>query len=271
MPELPEVETTRRGILPVLTGQVVTGCRVRNPRLRLPVSDLMESRVTGRTLLDVRRRAKYLLLIFDPGCIVVHLGMSGSLRVVPAELPPGPHDHVDLVFGASALRLRDPRRFGLMVWHDGDPLAHPLLRHLGPEPLEAGFDAGWLYRATRATQVPIKQALMDARRVVGVGNIYASESLFRARISPLVSARTLGRVRCGRLAGCVRETLQDAILAGGSTLRDFVGGDGRPGYFQQQYFVYGRDGQSCRVCGKTIVKAIIAQRATFWCPHCQRR
>lgn len=271
MPELPEVETTRRGILPALTGHAVTGCRVRNPRLRLPVSDLLESKVTGRTLLDVRRRAKYLLLIFDPGCVIVHLGMSGSLRVVPAELPPGPHDHVDLIFGASALRLRDPRRFGLMVWQDGDPLDHPLLRHLGPEPLEAGFDAGCLYRATRATQVPIKQALMDARRVVGVGNIYASESLFRARINPLVSARTLGRARCARLARCVRETLQDAILAGGSTLRDFVGGDGRPGYFQQQYFVYGRDGQACRVCGTAVAKAITAQRATFWCPHCQRR
>ncbi|MGL1833201.1 bifunctional DNA-formamidopyrimidine glycosylase/DNA-(apurinic or apyrimidinic site) lyase [Rhodocyclaceae bacterium SMB388] len=271
MPELPEVETTRRGILPVLTGRIVTGCRVRNPRLRLPVCDLMESRVTGRKLLDVGRRAKYLLLIFDAGCVIVHLGMSGSLRVVPADLPPGPHDHVDLVFGASALRLRDPRRFGLIVWHDGDALAHPLLRHLGPEPLEAGFDAGWLYRATRATQVPIKQALMDGRRVVGVGNIYASESLFRACINPLVSARTLGRVRCARLVGCVRETLQDAIVAGGSTLRDFVGGDGRPGYFQQQYFVYGRAGQACRVCGQAIVKATVAQRATFWCPHCQRR
>src|SRR5690606_20480904 len=181
---------------------------------------------------------KYLLLDFGEGSVIVHLGMSGSLRVVPATEPPGTHDHVDFVFGEQALRLRDPRRFGLVLWQTGAADVHPLLARLGPEPLEAAFDAGWLHRVSRGSRAPIKHVLMDSARVVGVGNIYASESLFRARIHPLEAAGTLGPARCARLVNAVRETLAAAIEAGGSTLRDFVGGDGRPGYFQQQYFVY---------------------------------
>lgn len=271
MPELPEVETTRRGIRAPLVGHAATGCTVRNSRLRLPVPDALAARVAGRVLLDVRRRAKYLLLMFGNGAVIVHLGMSGSLRVLAADTPAGPHDHVDLCFGALSLRLRDPRRFGLVVWHDGDPLAHPLLARLGPEPLEDGFDGRWLFAATRGARAPVKQVLMDAQRVVGVGNIYASESLFRAGIHPLTAAGEIGLRRYGRLVTAVRDTLAAAIEAGGSTLRDFVGSDGQPGYFQQQYFVYGRAGLPCRACGSPIRRAVVGQRSTFWCPRCQRR
>lgn len=269
MPELPEVETTRRGIRPVLTGRVATGCIIRNPRLRQPVPADLVARIAGHRLEAVERRAKYLLLRFDSGTVIVHLGMSGSLRVVGAGTPAGKHDHVDLLFGDTALRLRDPRRFGLMLWHEGDPAAHPLLARLGIEPLEPGFDGKWLFDTLRGLSTPVKLAIMDAHRVVGVGNIYASESLFRARIHPLTPAGRLGRVRCSRLAEAIRETLAAAIEAGGSTLRDFVGGDGKAGYFQQQYFVYGRDGEPCRVCGRAVRKAVVGQRSTFWCGHCQ--
>lgn len=269
MPELPEVETTRRGIAPVLTGRNASGCIVRNPRLRQPVPGDLAERIAGRRLDAVERRAKYLLLRFGVGSVIVHLGMSGSLRVVDAAATFGTHDHVDLLFGDTALRLRDPRRFGLVLWHEGAPEHHPLLARLGIEPLSERFDGEWLYMALRGVRAPVKLAIMDAQRVVGVGNIYASESLFRARIHPLTPAGELSRPRCVRLAQSIRETLTDAIAAGGSTLRDFVGGDGRAGYFQQQYFVYGRDGEPCRVCGGAVRKAVLGQRSTFWCARCQ--
>lgn len=271
MPELPEVETTCRGIREPLLGKRATGAVVRNPRLRQPVPAQLCGLLAGQTLRDVRRRAKYLVLDFDTGSVIVHLGMSGSLRVVATDEAVLPHDHVDIVFGARTLRLRDPRRFGMVLWQPGDGMAHPVLASLGPEPLGGAFDGEMLYRVTRGLKAPIKQVLMDARRVVGVGNIYASESLFRARINPRAPAGSLGRQRCRRLVSAVRETLEDAIAAGGSTLRDFVGGDGRPGYFQQQYYVYSRGGQACRVCGRPILRELQAQRATYWCPHCQRR
>ena len=270
MPELPEVETTRRGIAPLLSGRVVTGCEVRQPRLRQPVTADLRARVVGRTLREVRRRGKYLILDFDEGAVLVHLGMSGSLRIVDPAARPQTHDHVDIDFAGHVLRLRDPRRFGLLLWHDGDPALHPLLCRLGPEPLESGFDARTLWRQTRTLKAAIKQVLMDSHRVVGVGNIYASESLFRARVHPCTPAGRIGLVRYRRLVEHVRATLSDAIAAGGSTLRDFVGSDGKPGYFQQQYFVYGREGQACRVCASAIRKTVIAQRATYWCPRCQR-
>src|SRR5690554_1414314 len=225
MPELPEVETTRRGIAPVLTGRVASGCVVRNPRLRQPVPEDLAGCIAGRPLEAVERRAKYLLLRFGAGSVIVHLGMSGSLRVVEPAAPPGAHDHVDLLFGDTALRLRDPRRFGLVLWHEGAPQAHPLLARLGIEPLSDAFDGRWLFEALRGVRAPVKLAIMDAHRVVGVGNIYASESLFRARIHPATPAGELSRPRCERLAQAIRETLTDAIAAGGSTLRDFVGGD----------------------------------------------
>lgn len=271
MPELPEVETTCRGIRPVLTGRIANGCIVRNARLRLPVPPDLGERIAGRRLDGVERRAKYLLLRFGADCVIVHLGMSGSLRVVSASDAAGPHDHVDLLFGEQALRLRDPRRFGLVAWHEGAPDAHPLLARLGLEPLGADFDGDWLFAATRGLRTPIKLAIMDAHRVVGVGNIYASESLFRARVHPLTPAGRLGRIRCARLVGAIRETLTAAIAAGGSTLRDFVGGDGKAGYFQQQYFVYGRDGEPCRICASVVRRATVGQRSTFWCPGCQPR
>ena len=271
MPELPEVETTCRGIRPHVEGRVMTALTVRNPRLRVPLPADLPPRVAGQTLRTVGRRAKYLLLGFDAGTVIVHLGVSGSLRVVRSDEPPGAHDHVDFVFGGQALRLRDPRRFGMVVWQAGEAGQHPLLARLGPEPLDDAFDAAWLHTVTRGLRAPIKHVLMDSHRVVGVGNIYASESLFRARIHPLEPAGRLGPRRCARLVAAVRETLAAAIEAGGSTLRDFVGGDGQPGYFQQQYFVYSRDGEACRICGAAVQRVVSAQRATFFCPRCQRR
>lgn len=271
MPELPEVETTRRGVRAHVEGRVLSALVVRNGRLRRPVAAELALELPGQTLHAVGRRAKYLLFDFGSGTLIVHLGMSGSLRVVDAAAPPGPHDHIDLVFGAHALRLRDPRRFGMVLWHAGAALQHPLLADLGPEPLDAEFSAAHLHRVTRGLRAPIKHVLMDSRKVVGVGNIYASESLFRARIHPLQVAGELGPQRCARLVAAVRATLNAAIAAGGSSLRDFVGGDGRAGYFQQQCFVYGRDGEACRVCAQPVRRIVSAQRASFFCPHCQRR
>lgn len=271
MPELPEVETTCRGIRPAIEGAVLTGVVVRNGRLRVPVPPDLGARLAGARLQAVRRRAKYLLLDFADGSVIVHLGMSGSLRVVESGQAPGAHDHVDLVFGRHALRLRDPRRFGLVTWQAGDALVHPLLARLGIEPLDDAFTGLWLTRAFEGLRTPVKLALMDAQRVVGVGNIYASESLFRARIHPQAPAGSIGRRRAERLVENVRETLGEAIAAGGSTLRDFVGGDGRKGYFQQSYFVYGREGEACRVCGAPVRRIVLGQRSTFFCPRCQRR
>lgn len=271
MPELPEVETTCRGIRPVLVGQAAGGCVIRNGRLRAPVPPDLGEQIAGQPLEAVERRAKYLLLRFATGHVIVHLGMSGSLRIVESGQAPEKHDHVDLLFGEQALRFRDPRRFGLVLWHVGEPAGHPLLARLGREPLGPGFDGVWLHAALRGLKTPVKLALMDARRLVGVGNIYASESLFRAGVHPWTPAGAIGLERCVRIAEAVRATLTDAIAAGGSTLRDFVGGDGRAGYFQQEYFVYGREGEACRVCGGEIQRELLGQRSTFWCPRCQPR
>jgi len=271
VPELPEVETTLRGIQPHVTGRPVTAVTVRQPMLRYPLPDQFERLLVGHSLRSLQRRGKYLLFGLDEGTLIVHLGMSGSLRVLPRDSAPGPHDHIDIAFGEDMLRYRDPRRFGLMLWAEGDPNVHPLLASLGIEPLEPSFDGPWLYRASRSRTTPIKLFLMDSHRIVGVGNIYASESLFRAGIHPATPAGSLGPRRCARLATAIRETLAAAIAAGGSTLRDFVGSDGRPGYFQQQYFVYGRGGEPCRVCARPIHKSIMGQRATFHCPRCQAR
>lgn len=268
MPELPEVETTRRGIAPELAGADVSAVTIRNGRLRHPIPADLGEILAGQTLLAVERRAKYLLLRFPAGSLLVHLGMSGSLRIVPTGHPPEKHDHLDIVFGSRALRLRDPRRFGLVLWQAGDE-DHSLLASLGIEPLGDAFNGAWLHAASRDRRTPVKLFLMDAAHVVGIGNIYASESLFRAGIDPTTPVGELGPRRCARLAGCIRETLLDALAAGGSTLRDFVGSNGSPGYFQQQYFVYGRDGEACRNCGTTIRKRIMGQRATFFCPRCQ--
>lgn len=269
MPELPEVETTRRGIAPELSGRSVTGVTIRNGRLRHPIPPDLAQTLADQPLLAVERRAKYLLFRFPRGSLLVHLGMSGSLRIVPAELAPEKHDHLDILFGTQALRLRDPRRFGLVLWQTGS-VQHPLIAGLGIEPLDDEFSGAWLHKASRGRKTPAKLFLMDAAHVVGIGNIYASESLFRAGIEPTTPVEKLGPRRCERLATCIRETLQDALAAGGSTLRDFVGSNGTPGYFQQQYFVYGRDGEPCRQCQTPIRKRIMGQRATFYCPRCQR-
>jgi formamidopyrimidine-DNA glycosylase len=270
MPELPEVEITRRGIAPVLRRRTVTAVTVRNPRLRWRVPAGLAATLLGTRIRAVRRRAKYLLLDCGTGTLIVHLGMSGSLRLVGASEPPGPYDHFDLEVGDLTLRLRDPRRFGAVLWHTGDPARHPLLAHLGVEPLSPAFTGQLLHAATRGRRVAIKQALMDHKVVVGVGNIYASEALFRAGIHPQRLAGRIARARFTPLVASVRAVLSDAIDEGGTTLRNFVGGDGRPGYFRSSLRVYERDGQPCVACATRIQRRVIGQRASYYCPRCQR-
>jgi formamidopyrimidine-DNA glycosylase len=269
MPELPEVEVTRRGIEPQLAGRVISAVAVREPRLRWPVPKEVH-KLVGRTVNAVRRRGKYLLLDCGDGHLILHLGMSGSLRVLPPATPAQKHDHFDLVLGDRMLRLRDPRRFGAVLWTSADVDTHPLLVHLGIEPLSPALHPARLHQLTRKRGTPIKLFLMDGRRIVGVGNIYANESLFRAGINPRAAAGSLSLERCARLATQIKGTLRAAIRAGGSSLRDFVGADGNAGYFQQRYWVYDRAGQECRRCGTTIRKIPQGQRSTFFCPGCQR-
>ena len=268
MPELPEVETTRRGIEPHLLGQRIRGAIVRQPRLRWPVPDLARL-LTGHRVRAVERRAKYLLVRFDHGTLIIHLGMSGSLRVLSADSAPRPHDHVDLLFGRRCLRLHDPRRFGALLWAEGDPLAHPRLRDLGPEPLSAAFNGTYLHAVACRRRVAIKSLLMDGKVVVGVGNIYATEALFRAGIHPQRSSHRISRARLERLVEEVKAVLRYAIGRGGTTLRDFLNESGEPGYFAQELFVYGRAGEPCRICGTAIRSRRIGQRASAYCPHCQ--
>ena len=271
MPELPEVETTLRGISPHLTGQRVQEVVVRNPQLRWLVPPNLAELLNHQTIRRLHRRAKYLLLEFDHGTLILHLGMSGSLRIQPVGTPAEKHDHFDLVMNSGELlRLRDPRRFGAVLWHEGDIAQHVLFRHLGPEPLEPAFDGAYLHQATRKRSAAIKLAIMDNHVVVGVGNIYANEALFRAGIRPQLAANKLSLPRCRRLAQTIVEVLQEAIRQGGSTLRDFVHSDGSSGYFQQNYFVYGRAGEPCRVCGTAIKQIKQGQRSSFYCPVCQR-
>lgn len=270
MPELPEVETTRRGLEPHLSGQRITAVVIRNARLRSPIIPELAQILPGLSVRSIFRRGKYLLLDCGQGWLLLHLGMSGSLRVLPADMPPEKHDHFDLVLESGfCMRLRDPRRFGAVIWTEADPMFHPLLMRMGPEPLSDAFDGGVFYRSTRNRRVSIKQALMDSHVVVGVGNIYANEALFRAGINPALLASRLGRKRCDTLVQIVKEVLQLAIAAGGSSLRDFVDSAGKPGYFQQQYFVYGRTGEACRVCGSAIQLLRQGQRSTFYCSSCQ--
>ena len=269
MPELPEVEVTCRGIAPHLVGRTISSVAVREVRLRWPIPAAVRS-LAGRRVLALRRRGKYLLLDCGDGHLIMHLGMSGSLRVVAAGTPPGKHDHFDLGFDGKLLRLRDPRRFGAVLWTAQPPEAHPLIRHLGIEPLSRDLDGRRLHALTRGHRAAIKQFLMDGRRIVGVGNIYASESLFLAAIHPRTSARRLSAQRSARLARAVKTTLRNAIRAGGSSLRDFVGSDGAHGCFQRRAWVYGREGQDCRRCGARIRRIVQGQRATYYCPGCQR-
>jgi len=270
MPELPEVEITRRGIEPFVLGRTITGVAVRNPNLRWRVPRNLARLVVGEQVQRVARRGKYLLLECASGCLILHLGMSGSLRVIDPRIPALAHDHVDLLFGETALRLRDPRRFGALLWQRGDVHRHRLLAGLGVEPLSEDFSGDYLYAATRKRQSGIKQLLMNANVVVGVGNIYANESLFRAGIHPRRRAGRLTRAQCERLVQSVREILRAALAAGGSSLRDFVHSDGASGYFQQSYCVYDRAGQPCRVCGSAIRVARLGARSSFFCAGCQK-
>jgi formamidopyrimidine-DNA glycosylase len=285
MPELPEVETTLRGIRPHLLGRRIQALIVREARLRLPIPAELPLRLAGREIQGVSRRGKYLLIEVGngadgsigpgAGCLILHLGMSGSLRLVGAEAPPLKHDHLDLVLtDQRALRLHDPRRFGLLIWSDDPPaiavLRHPLLRDLGPEPLEDGFDGDHLYRLSRARRVAVKAFVMDGGVVVGVGNIYASESLFLAGIHPARPCNRIGPESYRRLAQAIRAVLAASITQGGTTLRDFVQEDGNPGYFAQSLRVYGRTGQPCPGCGEAVRQRRIGQRSSFYCPRCQR-
>jgi len=270
MPELPEVETTRRGLLPLL-GLTVSRVVIRNPSLRWPIPAHLPQTLAGQRFRALKRRAKYILVECDSGTLLLHLGMSGRICLLEQDEPPGKHDHFDIHFtDGHVLRLCDPRRFGAVLWLEGNPLLHPLLASLGVEPLEDTFNGAYLYRQTRSRSVPIKNVIMDSHLVVGVGNIYASESLFRSRISPKTPANKLSKPRCERLVAEIKATLQDALNAGGSSLRDFFGADGNPGYFQQSYFVYGRTGETCRVCGTPIKAIKQGQRSTFYCPVCQK-
>ncbi len=270
MPELPEVETTLRGIAPHIVGHTILECVLRTPKLRLPLEPSLCEILPGQTITKVERRAKYLLLFCDRGTMILHLGMSGSLRVLPAGSTEKKHDHVDVIFSSGqCLRFTDPRRFGLLIFTPDDPYQHKLLNHLGPEPLSDDFHGDYLYRISRGRKLAVKQFIMDQKTVVGVGNIYANEALFQAGIRPDRSAGQISRVRYKRLADAVREILHKAIAAGGTTISDFNQADGKPGYFAQQLQVYGRGGEACPACGRPIFAIRLGQRSTFFCHHCQ--
>jgi formamidopyrimidine-DNA glycosylase len=271
MPELPEVETTRRGLLPHVVGRRIRGVVVRNGALRWPVPANLARTLRGEEVIDVRRRGKYLVFDCRRGHLIVHLGMSGRLTLVPENTPARRHDHIDVRFeGDRLLRLTDPRRFGAMLWVRGKAEEHALLRELGLEPFDDAFTGAALHAKARGRRVAVKHFLMDAHVVTGVGNIYASESLFHAGIHPLRAAGRISRARWDRLAASVRATLERALAAGGTTLRDFASAEGHPGYFQNECAVYGREGEPCRVCSSPIRAVRQGQRSTFYCPRCQR-
>lgn len=270
MPELPEVETARRGVAPHLVGRRVASVILRRPDLRWPIPAAIAELLPGRTIEDVERRAKYLLLHTQAGSALLHLGMTGILRVLPADTPANKHDHVDLLLDSgSMLRFTDARRFGCLLWQAPGEV-HELLAGLGPEPLGEDFDGDRLWRLARGRSAPVKTFLMDNAVVVGVGNIYANEALFAAGIDPRRAAGSVSRARYARLAAEVKRILAWAIERGGTTLRDFLNPDGAPGYFFRELSVYGRTGEPCKTCGAPIRQAVLGQRSTFWCPACQR-
>jgi formamidopyrimidine-DNA glycosylase len=271
MPELPEVETTRRGIEPHVVGRTITGLNIYESRLRWPIPPILPITVAGQRVISASRRAKYILLEIETGILLLHLGMSGSLRILPQTTPRLKHDHVDFVLDSGQLlRFNDPRRFGSLLYTTEAVDAHPLLSKLAPEPLSPQFNVEYLWRITRKRQVVIKQLLMNSHQVVGVGNIYASEALFRAKISPLKNSASLSRSEVVRLVRAIRTVLRAAIRTGGTTLRDYVGADGNPGYFRQKLFVYERDKQPCRLCGTKIQALTQNQRSTYYCAQCQK-
>lgn len=276
MPELPEVETTRVGLLPAIAGRSIESVLVRDRRLRWPVPDNLEKQLRGATIQSIQRRGKYLLFGIHrqrlDDHLLVHLGMSGSLRLVPEATAAARHDHIEIrMKDGPLIRYTDPRRFGCWLWAGRDWARHPLLEKLGPEPFEVGFNVTYLHQVCRKRVASIKSVIMNARVVTGVGNIYANEALFRAGIHPAMAAGRLSARRLNRLIECTRNVLTDAIHAGGSSIRDYVQSNGASGWFQLQYAVYGRDGQPCRTCGSAVRLSSQEQRATFFCPHCQRR
>ena len=275
MPELPEVEITRRGLL-TLQGKTVKNVVIRNASMRWPVPAHLPQTLKNQQLVALTRRAKYILAEFqndklEKGTLLLHLGMSGRISLLDRNYPPEKHDHFDIAFNSGeVLRLRDPRRFGAVLWAGLEPNNHPLLRVLGPEPLGEDFNGKYLHQHICARSAAIKATIMDGHLVVGVGNIYASESLFRARINPQTPAKNITLKQCEKLVVEIKATLSDALAAGGSSLRDFFGTDGNPGYFQQEYFVYGRTNEPCKICTKPIKTIRLGQRSTFFCAHCQK-
>ena len=271
MPELPEVETIRKGIAPFVTGETVSDIIVRERRLRWPVSVQLRSKLIGKTIRSITRRAKYIIFNTDHGCMLIHLGMSGSLRIITGNRPPEKHDHIDIEFTSGiSLRFHDPRRFGSIHWTNGDPMQHKLLHHLGREPLDNEFDGNYLFMKSRKRTQSVKSFLMDSRIVTGVGNIYANEALFTAGIRPQLRAGNISKARYEKLASAIKLVLQQALARGGTTLRDFVNSEGEPGYFRTELKVYDRAGEACVRC-KTIIKKLrTGQRSTFYCPTCQR-
>ena len=275
MPELPEVETTLRGIAPHIEGKTVETVILRQPKLRWQVNPALGDILSGQQVLSCGRRAKYLIVRFPMGILLIHLGMSGSLRIfTPSDErigKPGKHDHTDFIFSdGTVLRYHDPRRFGAILWYEGIEEYHPLLEKLGPEPLSEAFCADYLYERLKTQKRAVKLALMDNAVMVGVGNIYANESLFRAAVSPRRPACRVKKKECAALVDAIKAVLRRAIETGGSTLKDFVDSNGKSGYFQQEYTVYGRHNLQCVRCGGLIVKEILRQRGTFYCPNCQK-
>ncbi|MFO8025118.1 bifunctional DNA-formamidopyrimidine glycosylase/DNA-(apurinic or apyrimidinic site) lyase [Thiohalophilus sp.] len=271
MPELPEVETTRRGIAPHLQGRQVREVIVRQRQLRWPIPRNLNALLQGQTIQHIDRRGKYLLLGMDTGTLILHLGMSGSLRILPATTPPEKHDHLDIVLdNEQCLRLRDPRRFGAVLWSREDPLQHKLLKTLGPEPLSEAFTGDYLWQRSRGRKLAIKSFVMDSKIVTGVGNIYANEALFLAGIHPQRAAGRISRERYQQLVEAIKQVLAAAIRQGGTTLRDFTASDGNPGYFRQQLQVYEREHEPCHQCGQALRQRIIGQRSSYYCSRCQR-
>ena len=271
MPELPEVETTLRGIKPYIKNSIVERVEIRQRKLRWPITRNLASRISGEPILDVTRRAKYLLLTFPYGTLMIHLGMSGRLNIVPESSRVGKHDHVDLILSSgSVLRFNDPRRFGSILWTSSDPFQTPQLAHLGPEPFDTSFSGDALFKVTRGKRSSVKNFIMDGRVVVGVGNIYANEALFRSGIAPRRLIRNISLHRYRRLVVAIQDVLSDAIEAGGTTLRDYSQVTGEPGYFKQDLLVYNRAGQPCSRCNSIIRSRVISQRSSYYCPNCQR-
>ena len=270
MPELPEVEITRQGLLPLIN-QTVSRVVIRNPSMRWPIPNHLPTTIANQSLLSLKRRAKYILAEFENGTLLIHLGMSGHISLLDRNYPPEKHDHFDIQFqNQQVLRLNDPRRFGAVLWAGESPETHVLLSSLGPEPLSDAFNGQYLFKQIRKRKAAIKVTIMDAKLVVGVGNIYANESLFRSRINPQLPANQLSLKQCERREAEIKTTLAAALKAGGSSLRDFAAVNGKPGYFQQSYFVYGRADQPCKVCSNLIKNIRLGQRSTFFCQHCQK-